>query len=386
MDAPYSWVRRVTSEVQGLNEIPLFGSAPAFDWKSFSSFLSSHLGVKDLSIHPMGQDFKEGDEIINGMGSNFVSMGINVSSLGEINWLMSEADMEKLTHMMIKSSNKTSPMPSELLLEGFYRYIALESLYAAGSIPPLNQFTYQITDQELNVSSAFCIDIQIKLGEKNAWGRLVLPMNFRKNWVQHFSAQPVDYVPSKIAEETFVTVGIKTGSVILHQDEIEELEPGDFILLDKGSYDASRGTGVCMLMLQSTPLFNAKIKQNKVELIDYAFYYEDNMEENPPPESPEIPESMEGIPSMGEPAAETKTFQAEEAESVAIKEMPLNVTVEIGRIRITLDQLMKLSPGNLLELPIHPDQSVSLTVAGQKIGSAELVYLGEQLGIRILEI
>jgi flagellar motor switch/type III secretory pathway protein FliN len=53
---------------------------------------------------------------------------------------------------------------------------------------------------------------------------------------------------------------------------------------------------------------------------------------------------------------------------------------------MTLDQLMNLTPGNTLEIPIHPDQGVSLTVNGQKVGRAELVYLGEQLGLRILEI
>src|SRR3990167_9423335 len=76
----------------------------------------------------------------------------------------------------------------------------------------------------------------------------------------------------------------------------------------------------------------------------------------------------------------------QEMEPVSIKELPLDITVEIGRIRITLDQLMQLTPGNQLELPIHPDQGVNLTVGGNKIGRAELVYLGEQLGIRILEI
>jgi flagellar motor switch protein FliN/FliY len=53
---------------------------------------------------------------------------------------------------------------------------------------------------------------------------------------------------------------------------------------------------------------------------------------------------------------------------------------------MTVDHLMKLSPGNFLELPIHPEQGVNLTVNGQKIGRGELVYLGEQLGIRILEL
>ena len=53
---------------------------------------------------------------------------------------------------------------------------------------------------------------------------------------------------------------------------------------------------------------------------------------------------------------------------------------------MTLDKLMHLTPGNTLELPVHPDQGVNLTINGQIIGKAELLYLGEELGIRILEI
>jgi flagellar motor switch protein FliN/FliY len=60
--------------------------------------------------------------------------------------------------------------------------------------------------------------------------------------------------------------------------------------------------------------------------------------------------------------------------------------VELARLKITLDKLMSLNPGNLLELPIHPDQGVTLTIHGQKVGKGELVYLGEVLGVRILEI
>ena len=101
------------------------------------------------------------------------------------------------------------------------------------------------------------------------------------------------------------------------------------------------------------------------------------MEETRPKKSAETPKPLQDEP---------RKFPSQEMEPVSIKELPLDITVEIGRIRITLDQLMQLTPGNQLELPIHPDQGVNLTVGGNKIGRAELVYLGEQLGIRILEI
>ena len=389
-NAPLSWVRQITSEIEELSQIPLFGNAPPFDWESFSKILSSHFDVGELSIHSSGQDFKESSKILEGIDTNLCPITVNITPIGDVSWVMSQADIDKLTAMMLKESKKMTPIPSNLLKEGFYRYLLLEGLHGLQKISPLNQFSFQLKDQEVEVDKAFCIDIHISLSKVSCWGRLILPTNFHKNWVQYFSKQQSEYISSETSKKISLTVGIQMGLVRLHQKDLENLKPGDFVLLDKSSYDARRGTGVCMLMLQSNPLFKVKIKQNKIELIDYAFYYEDNMEENPPPESPELPENLEANPIDNEPPAplseEPKTFQIEEEGSIAIKEMPLNVTVELGRIRMTLDELMKLNPGNLLELPIHPDQGVSLTVNGKKIGTAELVYLGEQLGIRILEV
>ena len=82
---------------------------------------------------------------------------------------------------------------------------------------------------------------------------------------------------------------------------------------------------------------------------------------------------------------ETKEAPSE-GEVVAIKELPLYVTVEIARMKMSLGSLMSLAPGNTLELPVHPDNAVSLTVNGKTVGRAELVHLGERLGVRILEI
>jgi len=83
---------------------------------------------------------------------------------------------------------------------------------------------------------------------------------------------------------------------------------------------------------------------------------------------------------------EATQFSEAEGQPISLKELPVHLTVELSRIRITLEKLMELTPGNLIELPIHPDQAVKLTVNGQLVGNAELVHLGETLGIRILNL
>ena len=134
-----------------------------------------------------------------------------------------------------------------------------------------------------------------------------------------------------------------------------------------------------------------KIEKNKIHLLNFAFTYEDatDMTTNNPPEDDmledDIPEDDVEDTDLSEETQETLTPE-EEAESVGIKETPMFITVELARLRMTLEKLMQLAPGNFLELPIQSDQGMVLTVNGQKIGKAELVYLGENLGVRITEL
>ncbi|MBX7066725.1 MAG: type III secretion system cytoplasmic ring protein SctQ [Parachlamydiales bacterium] len=366
MTAPLSWVRKIAAEVAELNTIPLFGNAPPFDWSQFSSILASRFGLPKIAFRAKDQVWREGQAIKKGLGSELHALSIAVTPIGTAYWIMSTEDRVKLTTWMMKPTHKPRPSLSEIFQEGFARFITLQTLDIIQEIPPFSDVTLQISEEEGDVEKAFCIDIEIDLDGKSCWGRLVIPEEFRTKWIQHFSHLPTEYFPQEIAKQTQLIVSLKTGSVILHQDEWKKLQIGDFVILDPGSYDAHKGTGTCLFMLGPTPLFNAKIKHGKVELIDYAFYYEEKMENKG-----ESPQQMQ---------------PAEEGEVVALKEMPIYVTIEIARLKMTLDKLMHLTPGNTLELPVHPDQGVNLTVNGERIGRAELVYLGEQLGIRILEI
>lgn len=367
--APLAWIRRIVTEIPELHVIPLFGNAPPFDWSHISHTLAARFGIPHLAIHSREQMWKEGEEIRKGLGTNPLTLPISISPLGTVYWFMSREDMTKLTSWSMKPTAKARALSSEILQEGFYRYLLLETLECIQEMAQFQSFSFQLSEEEEFLERAFCIDIEIKFENKSCWGRLAIPEAFRARWVQHFSQMPSEYIPADIARQTQLVIGIKTGSVLLHQDEWNQIKEGDFVLLDEGGYDPHKGTGVALLMLQATPIFNVKIKQNKIELIDYAFYYEENMEQKGPAPS-ERPEKL--------PPAE--------GEVVAIKELPLYVTVEMARLKITLDQLMHLTPGNVLEIPVHPEQGVSLTVNGQKVGRAELVYLGEQLGLRILEI
>lgn len=362
-----AWVRRIASEIPELNEIPLFGNAPAFDWHQFSTLLAAQFGLSQIKIHSKEVKFLEGDELANA-GADSTVLAIQINPIGTVYWVLTKENLGVLSEQLLRPSQKPHTSLSEIFQEGFSQFATLKTLETLQSIAPFNELTFQLGGQEKEFEKAYCIDVQIEIEGRSSWGKMVIPSEFKKAWILHFSSIQSDYFPSELAKRTYLTLGVKTGSVILHQDEWESIKPGDFVLLDQG-YDALQESGLSLVMLGSTPIFNAKIKSNQIEITDYAFYYEDNME-NQDHHSSEKPEKL----------------RAEEGEIVALKELPLYVTVEIAKVKITLEKLMQLTPGNTLELPIDPDQTVSLTVNGQKVGRGELVYLGEKLGVRITEI
>jgi len=53
---------------------------------------------------------------------------------------------------------------------------------------------------------------------------------------------------------------------------------------------------------------------------------------------------------------------------------------------MTVQTLLDLNPGNLLELDVHPESGVDLVVNGSRIGKGELLQIGDTLGVRILEL
>jgi flagellar motor switch protein FliN/FliY len=360
MKAPLEWVRQIASEVPQLNEIPLFGNAPPFDWHSLSSALSKIFAVSQLEIRAGKGSQHEGAAIKKGLGANALTFPIHIAPLGTVFWMLSHEDMVQLATRMLQPEEEA--VSSEILQEGFVRYLALEALHKVQEMAPFKKLTLQMSEEEFSFEKAFCVDIEIEINRKSCWGRLVIPTEFRTAWVSHFSESPREYVSSDLAKKTEVVVGIKTGSVILSQDEWAGVQAGDFILLDQGSYDPTQEEGIAMLMLHSTPLFNVKIKKDAVELSDYALYYDDTM------------------------GVEKDSEETTSVDPLPLRELPIYITVEMARIKMSLDYLMHLNPGHTLELPINPEGGVSLMLRGKKAGRAEIVHLGEKLALRLLEI
>ena len=137
-------------------------------------------------------------------------------------------------------------------------------------------------------------------------------------------------------------------------------------------------------------------------------------EEEPEPEAPSVPASTAATPAptpapmmasaapygmggarvaQGVPvqAAQftplsTTPVQVNEANIGLILDVPLQVTVELGRTKKSIKDILELSNGSIVELDKLAGESVDIHVNGKLLAKGEVVVIDENFGVRITDI
>jgi len=100
-------------------------------------------------------------------------------------------------------------------------------------------------------------------------------------------------------------------------------------------------------------------------------------------------------PQKHEPVTVQKAeFEDFSSESLAhlpkqlelLYDVPLEITVELGRSRLTLKEILDLSIGSIIELDKLTGEHVDILVNGKVIARGEVVVVEESFGVRVTEI
>lgn len=68
------------------------------------------------------------------------------------------------------------------------------------------------------------------------------------------------------------------------------------------------------------------------------------------------------------------------------EEVPLGITVELGRAEITIRKLLLLNVGSVLELDGHQGDSLTIRIQGNPCAKGEVVAVNDHYGVRITEV
>lgn len=67
-------------------------------------------------------------------------------------------------------------------------------------------------------------------------------------------------------------------------------------------------------------------------------------------------------------------------------EVPVEVSVEIGRTTMTIREALEIGPGSVIGLDRMTGEPVDLLVNGRKIARGEVVAIDEEFGLRITQV
>lgn len=93
---------------------------------------------------------------------------------------------------------------------------------------------------------------------------------------------------------------------------------------------------------------------------------------------------MEPTPPMEKDLTNNESSPA--AGMAFLRDVEVELTLEIGRRRMRIADVVKLGPGAMVELDKAAGEPLDLLVNGRLIGRGEAVVVGDRYGIRITEI
>ncbi len=112
----------------------------------------------------------------------------------------------------------------------------------------------------------------------------------------------------------------------------------------------------------------------------------ESKEEAPPQvtvQTPSFP-PLEAPPAPAPPPTTQETLTPRRLEFLL--EVPLNLTVELGRVKKLVKDVLTLGPGSILELDKLAGEPVDVLVNGRAVAKGEVVVIDENFGVRITEI
>lgn len=392
---PANWIKQIETSILASLEIPMWGTFPGFPWKDFAKMFSDNFNLKNLKINMGTVEWKPSTTILTGMGCSPLQLSMELTPLqGSFSLIVPAEDFTKLSSWTIDPKAGEEGFSDPFLQKGFFRYIALETLYLVDKMQIFQGLTPKLVEMPLSKEDAYCIDIALENQGETVWGRLVCPPLFHTAFKNHYSGAWKLSTPCNMYTQIDIDISITSGKTSLIQKQWNDLYKGDFLFLDYCSYSPSLAKGTFQLVFDQTPLFQVKLKDENVKILDYALYYEDNKmsDENfegfreetidePPPSSPKKDTMHDSPADQSMPSDQPCSEDIISAEKV-----PIHLSVEVARMKINLDKLLKLKPGNTLELNVIPQQGVNLIANGKCMAKGDLVQIGDVIGVKITKI
>jgi flagellar motor switch protein FliN/FliY len=98
---------------------------------------------------------------------------------------------------------------------------------------------------------------------------------------------------------------------------------------------------------------------------------------------PQLAEAPVPVPATAAPLA---AGPVDLDQLAPVLDVPVELTVEIGRTTMTIGETVALGPGSIIALKRMTGEPVDLLVNGRRIARGEVVAIDEEFGFRVTEV
>ncbi len=112
-------------------------------------------------------------------------------------------------------------------------------------------------------------------------------------------------------------------------------------------------------------------------------------EETPTPEgAPAVQEGLEKVAqAAGQVSEAVRAAQMPGSQNLEfVLDVSLQVAVEVGRARMTIQDLLQLGQGSVIELSKLAGEALDVFINGKQVARGEAVIVNEKFGIRLTDI
>lgn len=370
MSEKYPFLETIEAAVASLDQKPQFG-APPFPMKELEKALQSRFQLPDLKITSIEKGWikeKPKGELLT----------LNVSSINTpFYWNMTKKDEGVLFQTFFSMDEEASYFLEKPLAQGLFQFVAVSVLKEIDRLGYAEYLTFNVGENRESVEEQNYYKIDVSIQAKNlvANGSLYFPEAFRNEWKKHFSQHYKFFLSDDLKRKMEVDIGLEIGYSELEASDLKKVQLGDFIILDHSTYDVEKKEGSVVLTINGEAIFRGKLKSDGIKLLEF-------------PKLDEARKNMDTEENF-ESESEADAFLAElpsEKGGASLEKLPVQIVVEVGRIKMTLEELSNLSPGSILELPINVEEGVDLVINGKKMWKGDLVKIGQTLGVKITSL
>jgi hypothetical protein len=274
MSHSFEWLSKLEEAVDKLKIVPLWGHTLDIPLEKIAKTLCGRLGIKEMKIS-LGQAKSVAfHNFLSGMGENPMQLSLYLTPLSELFfWVISKESVAQLTRAMLSDSQNPEGVSDPDLQEGYFRYLCLETIDVLTSLRCFEELSLHIgAAAPLPEEGALCLDMTISFKENSFPARLICPAHFLESFKNYFAVKKKSLYSYARRVDVPLELSLTIGGTKLTAQEVARLEEGDFLFLDRCTYDPETKRGKGEFTIDGKPLFDALLEREEIKVQDYITY------------------------------------------------------------------------------------------------------------------